>query len=133
MATVTADDTNATNGVAIGFNGFKGEVSGLILAGGVNVQPLKADNAGNEFKISYNDTTTPNDVYTIYINKYTAQATSLTGADIDDAESSGLKVIPAQGATGIIENGTTGSIMFQFVDAMGVYTQSTMTFKKEVK
>ena len=133
MATVTTDDTNATNGVAIGFNGFKGEVSGLILAGGIHVQPLKADNAGNEFEISYNETATPSDVYTIYINKYTAQATSLTGADIDNTESTGLKVIPAQNATGIIENGTTGSIMFQFVDAMGVYTQSTMTFKKEVK
>ena len=133
MATVSTDDTEAKNGVAIEFNGYKGEVSGLILAGGTNVQTLTADNNGNTFKISYNHTTKPSDAYTIYINKYTAQATSLTGADIDKTNGTGLKVIPATGATGIIENGSTGSIMFQFVDAMGVYTQDVLNFKKEAK
>ena len=133
MATVSTDDTEAKNGVAIEFNGYKGEVSGLILAGGPNVQTLTADNNGNTFKISYDDTNKPTDAYTIYINKYTAQATSLTGADIDKTNGTGLKVIPANGVTGIIENGSTGSIMFQFVDAMGVYTQDVLNFKKEAK
>ena len=133
MATVSTDDTEAKNGVAIEFNGYKGEVSGLILAGGTNVQTLTADNNGNTFKISYDDTNKPSDAYTIYINKYTAQATSLTGADIDKTNGTGLKVIPATGVTGIIENGSTGSIMFQFVDVMGVYTQDVLNFKKEAK
>ena len=133
MATVSKDDTEAKNGVAIEFNGYKGEVSGLILAGEPHVQTLTADNNGKTFKISYNATDEPSDAYTIYINKYTAQATSLTGADIDKKNGTGLKVIPATGATGIIENGSTGSIMFQFVDAMGIYTQDVLNFKKEAK
>ena len=133
MATVSTDDTEAKNGVAIEFNGYKGEVSGLILAGGANVQTLTADNNGKTFNISYDETKKPSDAYTIYINKYTAQATSLTGADIDKTNGTGLKVIPANGVTGIIENGSTGSIMFQFVDAMGVYTQDVLNFKKEAK
>lgn len=132
MATVSTDDKTAKDGVAIEFNGYKGEVSGLILAGSPNVQPISTA-AGQEFKISWNDTQQPDDAYTIYINKYTAQATSLTGADIDKTINSGLKVIPAKDQTGTIENGSTGSIMFQFVDAMGVYTQDTINFKKEVK
>ena len=132
MATVSTDDKTAKDGVAIEFNGYKGEVSGLILAGSPNVQPISTA-AGQEFKISWNDTQQPHDAYTIYINKYTAQATSLTGADIDKTINSGLKVIPAKDQTGTIENGSTGSIMFQFVDAMGVYTQDTINFKKEVK
>ncbi|WP_278969683.1 hypothetical protein [Phocaeicola barnesiae] len=132
MATVSTDDKTAKDGVAIEFNGYKGEVSGLILAGGTNVQPISTA-AGQEFKISWNATQQPDDAYTIYINKYTAQATSLTGADIDTTINSGLKVIPAKDQTGTIENGSTGSIMFQFVDAMGVYTQDTINFKKEVK
>ena len=133
MATVSTDDTEAKNGVAIEFNGYKGEVSGLILAGERNVQTLTADNNGHTFNISYDDTNEPSDAYTIYINKYTAQATSLTGADIDKTNGTGLKVIPATGVTGIIENGSTGSIMFQFVDVMGVYTQDVLNFKKEAK
>ena len=130
MSSITGDVT-PSEGVAIEFNGYKTAVSGLILNG--SEAPLKADNAGKKFLISYNETATPSDAYTIYINKYTAQATSLTGADIDKENSTGLKVIPAKGATGIIENGSTGSIMFQFVDAMGVYTQDVLNFKKEAK
>ena len=131
MSSITGDVT-PSEGVAIEFNGYKTAVSGLIL-NGKDKAPLKADNAGKKFLISYNETDTPSDAYTIYINKYTAQATSLTGADIDETNGTGLKVIPAKGVTGIIENGSTGSIMFQFVDAMGVYTQDVLNFKKEAK
>ena len=122
------NSTITAEGLVLELNNYKAEVSGWMLQPG-NVKNLKANNiAGGQFNIETRlgalNTGAEED---IYVYKTEAQASGLTGAYIDETNTSGIKVA----GTGTIESGNGGSITLQFVDNMGVYTEASINFVKQ--
>ena len=64
----------------------------------------------------------------IYVYNTEAQASGLTNASINAANTNGINVV---GTAGTIESGNGGSITLQFVDNMGVYTEASINFVKQ--
>ena len=123
------NSTITAEGLVLELNNYKAEVSGWMLQPG-NVKPLKANNiAGGQFNIETRlgalNTGAEED---IYVYNTEAQASGLTGASIDNTNTSGINVV---GTAGTIESGNGGSITLQFVDNMGVYTEASINFVKQ--
>ena len=123
------NSTITAEGLVLELNNYKAEVSGWMLQPG-NVKNLKANNiAGGQFNIETRlgalNTGAEED---IYVYNTEAQASGLTGASIDNTNTSGINVV---GTAGTIESGNGGSITLQFVDNMGVYTEASINFVKQ--
>ena len=123
------NSTIKAEGLVLELNNYKAEVSGWMLQPG-NVKNLKANNiAGGQFNIETRlgalNTGAEED---IYVYNTEAQASGLTGASIDNTNTSGINVV---GTAGTIESGNGGSITLQFVDNMGVYTEASINFVKQ--
>ena len=131
VGTVNADGSTITaEGLVLELNNYKTEVSGYMLD---NTQTpyktLKANSiAFSEFTIwQQNGALNTGAENQICIYNYEAQASGLTNATINVANTTGINVV----GTGTIESGNGGSITLQFVDNMGVYTEASINFVKQ--
>ena len=125
----TDGSTITAEGLVLELNNYKAEVSGWMLQAG-NVKPLKANNiAGGQFNIETQlGALRTNAEEDIYVYNTEAQASGLTNASINAANTNGINVV---GTAGTIESGNGGSITLQFVDNMGVYTEASINFVKQ--
>ena len=123
------NSTITAEGLVLELNNYKAEVSGWMLQPG-NVKPLKANNiAGGQFNIETQlGALRTNVEEDIYVYNTEAQASGLTNASINVANTNGINVV---GTAGTIESGNGGSITLQFVDNMGVYTEASINFVKQ--
>ena len=123
------NSTIKAEGLVLELNNYKAEVSGWMLQPG-NVKPLKANNiAGGQFNIETQlGALRTNAEEDIYVYNTEAQASGLTNASINVANTNGINVV---GTAGTIESGNGGSITLQFVDNMGVYTEASINFVKQ--
>ena len=126
----TDGSTITAEGLVLELNNYKTEVSGWMLD---NTQTpyktLKANSiAFSEFTIwQQNGAINTGAENQICIYNYEAQASGLTNATINVANTTGINVV----GTGTIESGNGGSITLQFVDNMGVYTEASINFVKQ--
>ena len=126
----TDGSTITAEGLVLELNNYKTEVSGWMLD---NTQTpyktLKANSiAFSEFTIwQQNGALYTGAENQICIYNYEAQASGLTNATINVANTTGINVV----GTGTIESGNGGSITLQFVDNMGVYTEASINFVKQ--
>lgn len=126
----TDGSTITAEGLVLELNNYKTEVSGYMLD---NTQTpyktLKANSiAFSEFTIwQQNGALNTGSENQICIYNYEAQASGLTNATINVANTTGINVV----GTGTIESGNGGSITLQFVDNMGVYTEASINFVKQ--
>ena len=132
VGTVNTDGSTITaEGLVLELNNYKTEVSGYMLD---NTQTpyktLKANSiAFSEFTIwQQNGALNTGAENQICIYNYEAQASGLTNATINVANTNGINVV---GTAGTIESGNGGSITLQFVDNMGVYTEASINFVKQ--
>ena len=130
--TVNADgSTISAEGLVLELNNYKTEVSGYMLDNTrTPYKTLKANSiAFSEFTIYQQDNARNTGAENqICIYNYEAQASGLTNATINVADTNGINVI---GTAGTIESGNGGSITLQFVDNMGVYTEASINFVKQ--
>ena len=117
-------------GLVLELNNYKTEVSGWMLDNTKTpYKTLKANSiAFSEFTIwQQNGASNTGAENQICIYNYEAQASGLTNATINVANTNGINVV----GTGTIESGNGGSITLQFVDNMGVYTEASINFVKQ--
>ena len=126
----TDGSTITAEGLVLELNNYKTEVSGYMLDNTKTpYKTLKANSiAFSEFTIwQQNGALNTGAENQICIYNYEAQASGLTNASINVANTNGINVV----GTGTIESGNGGSITLQFVDNMGVYTEASINFVKQ--
>ncbi len=127
----TDGSTITAEGLVLELNNYKTEVSGWMLDNtNTPYKTLKANSiAFSEFTIwQQNGALNTGSENQICIYNYEAQASGLTNATINVANTNGINVV---GTAGTIESGNGGSITLQFVDNMGVYTEASINFVKQ--